>query len=501
MENSKYEKLDFSKILLKRFKKLTPVLNEYFSRVKADLNLSDEQINHKVNLLCKNVNGIKFQILPVPVIGGFDSKSHKIYLNANLFNYQQDYEKLFGVLTHELDHACSYNEEDKKSGMYKIQGDNILENNEQDIILDEMRTEIGATRRVFNDNYIDDEKMIRKTSGYNKGFTLFTTVLQNSLGINEKEFLKKSDQGRYAFDKQMESKFLDSKDYYKFMEKFSLHTSILFNEYIEKRENPSFLSDEFGESYNEFRKLSYVGLNLRMEKDILDDPNLNIDEYVKNMRYSIEENKSHFNFFEKEACRVYDHNGCCFAYTPPNKPSNAQNMLESKILYLEMLLDNKELLGDKYNDSINKITSIKEASELKDYAKEQLNLEFKDNQEIKFEKELDSKTVAKRKSEKCNSYNWNNSEIEMNLEHFLDMNKNKIWNRLMARIMRNLYPNEIDKVNYLNKKQILEKKTKNKNDQKLMDNPIKSQDEILNLDKDRIIASQNQEVQKSENIR
>jgi|GEM_PF-3110616 len=514
MENFKYEKLDFNDMFSKRYKEFTPILNEYFSRMKADSNLSEEQIDNKIILLLKNVRKIKFGILPIKYQGCFIPEKHKILLNANMFNYEQDFENVFSILTHELDHACNYDEKGKKFGMYRYdkKGNNIF--NPQDILLDEMRTDIGATRRVFNDNYIDDKKMIRKTFAY-QNFSAFSTVLQNSLGIDEKEFLQSSEQGRTAFDKQMESKFPDPEDYYKYMERFTLDTSILFN--IKMGKDKSKKSFEYNNAFKDLKTLSYIGLNLKMEKDITDNPNINFSEYLKDIKYSMEENNQNFDYTTKEfgiTNRIneilelvnkgrFEDIGTMEKVKKTKEDSlnfAEKNILESKIMYLEMLVDNKEQLGQKYNTALNKITTAEKASELVEYSKEELNLEFKDNQENQFKIELYSDIQEKRNFFKNNSYNWDNSEVIENMNCFFNINKEKKINKLYAKIVKIKFPNKLIQLNSPKHDVVQEVNSINESNKFKKDicNSIKNQEEISKLytDKVSILHNNTYEIEK-----
>ena len=228
MEISKYEKLDFSNIFYKKYREFTPILNEYFSRMKVDMNLTDKELDNKIRLMLQNVHNVKFGIMPKTLKGYFRPDKHRIVFNANLFNKDYNYEELFNIITHELDHACSYDIKNKRFGLYRYDENSKNNFNNKDIFFDELRTDLGSTRRVFNDNYVDDDKMIRHTYAY-KNFSSFSTVLQNCLGINEVEFLKLADKGRSFFDKKMESKFENPKDYQIFMEKFAINSSYMLN--------------------------------------------------------------------------------------------------------------------------------------------------------------------------------------------------------------------------------------------------------------------------------
>lgn len=499
MESYKYEKLDFSDMFLKKYKEFTPILNEYFSRMKVDLNLGDEQIYNKINLLIQNVDSISFGIVPKKYKGCFIPERHKILLNVNMFNYMKDFELLFNIITHELDHATNYDKKNKKFGMYRYNKKIGNYFNPHDELLDEIRTDIGSTRRVYNDNYTDDKKMIRKTAGY-KNFTMFSTMLQNCLGITEKEFVQSSIDGRVNFDNKMKNKFSNPKDYFKFMERFTIDTSILMNFDTANRNLILENKNIFNNTFKDLKKLSYIGLNLKLEKDILEnkDMDFNLEEYLKNIRYSIEENSKNFEFaatefsiierLSKTLHMLSNHNFqdlLNFQETRNNeKNSKAQNVLESKILYLEMLLENKEKLGDKYGNAMEKVISIKEISKLKIYSKDELKLDFRDNKEIEFKKQLDPKTVMERKKEKENTFNWDNSEVIANIKHAFNINKYKPINIVLSKIIK-----EKDE------DQFLELDTPNttvaNSFKKGIDSLTKSSDEISDLDKKEISETNN----------
>lgn len=510
MGNKNYEKLDFSDKFSERYKEFTPILNEYFSRMKADLDLSDEQIDNKVNLLLKNVKKIKFAAIPLLYKGQFRAKERKILLNASMLNYPQDSEELFNIITHELGHACSLDKQNKKFGMYRRGNGILAAYNSNDCLLDEIRTEISSTRRVYNDNYTDEEKMIRNTYGY-KNYSAFSTMLQNCLGITEKEFIQASDNGRADFDKQMETKFANPEDYKKFMEKFSMETTNILNIRLSTPKMTRGDKKIVAKSFDKLQELSYVGLNLKMEKDILDNPNMNIEEYLKNMRYSIEENSKNFEDtvavfgitdkmqeirdlarsgnFEKLMHPHLKNRG-----TKEQPKSKAQNMLESKIMYLEMLSENKELLGDKYIESACKITSIKEVSELKEYSKTELDLEFKNNEEKEFKKELDCDIIEKRKAEKEKPYVWDNKEIIDQIESFIEVSKSKKINKLYVKIIKIMYPHyqkflDSSKENGINEQIVPDKSNELKHN---ICNMTKSDMEISVIDNER--TNSNQEI-------
>ncbi len=438
MENYKYDKLDFSKVLIKRYKEFTPVINEYFSRLKVDLNFSDEEIKSKVKLLLDNVNEIKFESIREKYKGAFIPKEHKILFNLELLKFKQDYEELFHILTHELDHATNYNKKDKKFGMYRYDKRPLHGFNPNDLLLDEIRTDIGASRRVYNDKYTDDTKMIRKTKGY-KNFTVFSTMLQNCLGITEKEFIQSSKNGRDTFDKEMKTKFLDENDYTKFMEIFTTNTSIIYND--RNKETNLILENRniYKDSFDNLKKLSYIGLNLKMEKDISDNIDINLSEYLKNIRYSIEENNKNFNFASHEFAATDRLNNIIeksdiiqfddilkYVNSVKKEPkSKVQNVVESKIMYLEMLSENKSILGEKYKTAVESVISLKSIFNLKSYAKNNLKLDFQNNKEAQFEKELDPDIVAKRKNEKENIYYWDNSSVIEDMKVAFYVNEKK----------------------------------------------------------------------------
>lgn len=509
MKNKEYESLDLSKRLYKRYKQFTPILNEYFSRMKADMNLSNEEINGKIDLLLKNVKKINFGIMPNIYKGFFRPDKQRITFNANLFNTKVNYEQLFNIITHELDHACCYDEKNKKFGLYRYDKKSVTSFNPKDIFLDELKTDIGSTRRVFNNNYLDSEKMIRHTYAY-KNFSSLSTVLQNCLGISEREFLKLSDKGRTYFDKQMQQKFSNPKDYHRFIEKFALDTSLMLNIKTEKIEITPETVIDFNTAFYDLKSLSYIGLNLRMEKEILDNPNIDLNEYIKNMRYSLEENNKNFeyanegfaidDFMNSLLSRIsanYDLDMLDSSESMNNKKkreevkSKSQNMLENKILYLEMLEENKELLGDKYKEALKQIGVVKNVESLKEYAKEILHMEFKDNEEVEFRKELDNTIIEKRKAEKENPYIWDNRQVVQEIIHFFNVNKEKGINKVNAKVMLMLYP---ETKKYLN----------NSSDEKLksgvnelrrdMRKVVKSQVEISSIDKTR--EDKNLEVKK-----
>lgn len=487
-----YEKLDFSNRFLKKYKELTPVLNEYFSRLKADLELTDNQIEEKVKLLLKNVHKIGFGSVPMLYKASFNPNSKKITFSAELFNFEPDYAELFCALSHELDHACSFNLDNNKFGLYTYQEHNTKLFNPQDLLLEEIKTDLGSTRRVNNENYTDDTKMVRKVPGY-EAYSPFSTMLLNTLGITEKGFLQSADQGRELFNKQMESKFINPNDYYKFIDKFTLYTSTLLN--IDTGKDTK---NNFDVTFNNLKELSYIGLNLRMEKDIVD--NKDIDQCIKNIRYSLKENEINFNyatymFNEKHAVINTLRKNASYQYAdlyPKEKSqkeiskSNIQNLLESKILYLEMLASSKELLGTKYSNAVNKIFEFKKINDIKEYSKEELDLDFKNNNETEFDKELDSQICKIRKTDKENEYIWDNSEMTSNIEHFFETNRGKWYNRYLAMKMAKKR-NEKTKALIISnpKEDYLRKQMSDLRSQ--MHKNIKSKMEVSNIDKDNLI--------------
>lgn len=515
MGMNRYEKLDFSNIFYKKYREFTPILNEYFSRMKVDMNLSDKELKSKINLMLQNVHNVKFGVMPKTLKGYFRPDKHKIVFNANLFNTDYNYEELFNIITHELDHACSYDIQNKKFGLYRFDGDSKNKFNKKDIFFDELRTDLGSTRRVFNDNYLDDDKMIRHTYAY-KNFSCFSTVLQNCLGINEVEFLELADKGRGIFDKQMESKFANSKDYHMFMEKFAINASYMLNLKAGRIDATPENMSNFNEAFENITSLSYAALNLRMENEITNNPNIDLDKYLKNMRYSLEENEKNFNHASREFVvddtvnkilenlsnsnllnmqdlAMFENLGQK-KDTKPKLKYNAQNALENKIMYLEMLLDNKELLGDKYKEAIEKV-GVKEASTLKKYAKEKLNLEFKNNEEVEFKKELDSEVLEERKQTKENICYWDNTNIIQDISYFLNINKDKQMNKVYAKIMQKLYPESIIKAKKIAPPKGADFKKEVSGVVKSLRSAVKDQIEISNKDKDRNIV--NEEKQKS----
>lgn len=511
MKSKEYERLDLSSTLYKRYGEFTPILNEYFSRMKADMNLTDEEIDAKIELLLKNVKKIKFGIMPIIYKGYFRPDKQRIILNANLFNTNINYEQLFNIITHELDHACCYDIENRKFGLYRYDKKSVNSFNPKDVFLDELKTDIGSTRRVFNNNYIDSDKMIRHTYAY-KNFSAFSTVLQNCLGISEEEFLKISNKGRTYFDKQMEKKFTNPKDYHRFIEKFALDASIMLNIKTEKVLITMDTIADFKRAFNDIKDLSYIGLNLRMEKEILDNPDINIDEYTKNMRYSTEENKRNFEYAEKafaidelmnEILDKLSEDGILDIsnfYTSSNSStekkeikSKAQCTLENKILYLEMLQENKESLGSSYQHALKHIISAKDTTILKEYAKEELNLEFKDNSEVEFSKDLDPTTVEKRKVNKNNLYVWDNREIIGKLMHYFNVNKEKKINQLNARVMLMLYPENKKSLGKSNEEKIKDSINELRIDMRKV---VRTQAEVVDIDKKKEKEEKNIKIEK-----
>lgn len=500
MKKREYEKLDLSNRLYKRYKEFTPILNEYFSRMKADMELTDEEINIKVDLLLKNVRKINFGIMPIIYKGFFRPDKRRITFNANLFNTKVNYEQLFNIITHELDHACCYDEENKKFGLYRYDKKSVTSFNPKDVFLDELKTDIGSTRRVFNNNYADEDKMIRHTYAY-KNFSAFSTVLQNCLGITEKELLKFSDKGRVYFDEQMKTKFTNPKDYNRFMEKFALDTSVMLNIKTEKVEITPETVIEFNRAFYDLKSLSYIGLNLRMEKEVLENLDMNLDEYVKDMRYSIEQNRRNFeyanegfaidDFMNKLLSRVSDSYMFDVLDADESKNNNkekneikskSQNMLENKIMYLEMLMNNKDLIGDKYKEAVKQIAFVKNESELKKYSNEQLNLDFKDNKEEEFRKELETSIIGKRKAENEPSYSWDNRQVVEEIIHFFKINKRKGVSKINAKVMLMLYPETKKGLAASNEEKTKEGINELRSDMRKV---IRSQVEISSIDKTR----------------
>ncbi len=265
-------------------KKFYNMLNEYFSRKAYDLDMSLEEIGREVGLFLNNVDEIEFGNFEElytgeeayrASLGGFFSKDEKkISLNSMFYNSNSD-RNFFDSFAHEVSHAVAYDPENNIRGMYK----SATEKDFEGYFLEEIVTEMKASRLASNDRYSSDGMSLNLKEGYNKT-AFIATALASALGVSEKEFLQIANKGRQYFDETFSARFPSGNYYNSVMKNFlynaSVYNSCLYGQQLKMSKQDRAINT--ANSYYKIRDALNLIQDLRLQKEIASNPNMSQEQ-------------------------------------------------------------------------------------------------------------------------------------------------------------------------------------------------------------------------------
>lgn len=236
MEYKEYEKLNYDLQYKQKGypKKLWPILNEYFSRFKYEYELSDSEINERLERMISNLDKIKIgyfgESLSVDGVYNYYEKNIKIKMESTK-NEKMSLgfiDSIFHELNHVTDMSSHRDPKTKKGKIFSYDFLKFDEKNESryGICLNEVITELKSKRLFYNeknnDAKLSDEKI---ELGY-PDILFIGSMIHTTLGISEREFLKHACKGREKFDEIMREKF-DDDTYDNFINSFYHYSDIM----------------------------------------------------------------------------------------------------------------------------------------------------------------------------------------------------------------------------------------------------------------------------------
>jgi hypothetical protein len=434
MKIKDYEKLKFDDRYKQKgySKKMYPLLNEYFSRMKYEFNLSDEEVEYKLQCLLINIDKFDYtKKIPNEFknsIGLFDSSNKTITLNKNLLNGKSKL-NFFNTFCHEVNHATDYNPYSLNDGMYKKivdQNGNVTYDN-NNTCLNEIVTEMKST--LITNNERDSEKYI-KTDGY-PDLIFAGSMLSATLGVSDKEFLTVAERGREYFDDYMSSKFPSRTDYESFMNGFNIASGTLHSlKYTDCRNdftNQDLANNLFYAAEN-LKDNCLWAMNLRMQQDIALNNNINIEQYTTKQRFLLD--KIDINYKEGLRGMNFDED---VIYNLCNK-NVYDEQVQDRIMLLETLDDNKEKLSNtEYMNNIMLCGLSRNSKECLDRI--QNDYGFYPNSKTKeFDRTMDLQYVQQVLNEEYGDEKWEDPQFnEVVSKNFYENNIfKKIYNKVSS---------------------------------------------------------------------
>lgn len=265
-------------------KRFYPLINEYFTRLARVLDLSNDDIEYKLNLLLENVEYINYEMLDtsdIPVL--FDTTSRKITVNERYFIADDKKDEFFYNFVHALTHATRKDDANKILGMYNVTKKDFY----LDMCFDELITEMTANILTDNLDYSSiDESCLR--AGY-QSLIFAGDALTNALGLSKVEFLKIADYCRNEFDIYMRNNLIERNIYGKLINKYEANITAIYNLYNELTDNNEFNKAEVLTNIeNCFFNLSEVLKDIFIQRSKFEIANKQIDdlyEYAEKLKY------------------------------------------------------------------------------------------------------------------------------------------------------------------------------------------------------------------------
>lgn len=432
MKIKDYEKLEFNDRYKQKGypKKMYPLLNEYFSRMKYEFSLSDEEVEYRLQCLFLNVDKFDYtKKMPEGFegsIGLFDCSNKTISFNKNLLNSKSKL-NFFSTFCHEVNHATDYNPYTFDDGMYNkvVDQNGNVTYDMNNTCLNEIVTEMKAT--LISSNERDSEKYT-KTEGY-PDLIFAGSMLSATFGVSDKEFLSIAERGREYFDYYMSSKFPSREDYDSFMNAFNIAAGTLHSLKYTDSKNDFTEQDLVNNLFYAAENLKdncLWAMNLRMQQDIALNNNINIEEYTTKQRFLLD--KIEINY--KEGLRGMNFNEDVI-YDLCNK-NVYDEQVQDRIMFLETVDSNKDKLS--YAEYINNVM----LSGLSSNPKECLNriqndYGFYPNSKIQeFDRTMDLEYVQQVLNEEYGDENWEDPKFDEVVKE--NIYENNIFKKVYSKI-------------------------------------------------------------------
>lgn len=343
MEYKEYEKLNFNSLFkTKKYpKKVWPILNEYFSRYKSELGLSEEEINLKVDKVLSNLDIIRNDGSAHDFWNGLfipDQKEIKINME-NIKRYNLPDEQVINTIFHELNHA---GENLGKDDTTSFQQYNSNTNRFEGVAFNEIITEMKSSRLACNDraellSKTGNDREALDLTGY--GDLIFMgTMLHTALGIGEREFLGLADKGKAEFDRQMREKFPPGDETYDtFINSITYYSDMLHAiKYNENREWSEQDKQNMIQSMEGIKDHCIYAMGRRMSYEAFKNrDSLNMEQFTTKCRYELD--KIDINYKKG------------MSYILPNEEidieSTYKDDVKRKIMEFETLDKNKDKLS------------------------------------------------------------------------------------------------------------------------------------------------------------
>ena len=320
-----------------------PLLNDYLSRCASEFDLTDKDVEQKLNVLLTNLDSIEIaNDVNSNTNACYYPKDKKITLNYDGMSARNEtYLAHLCSTFHELNHVCENLSSPNSTSFMQT---NPKTGRTKGVSFNEVLTEMKAARLTMNlrqmadEGPVTDPRCMTRHYGYND-LMFVGTMVQTTLGLSEKEFLAAADKGPKYFREVMSKKFPDPAHYDLFMARINFYADSMHAIKYAKTDAPltkeemNNITNLTASIYQECLAVMDVRVSTEAAKGDIDP-----ETFSKKTRYELERLTAN-----------YEH---AIKLNTPYKPEQLKKLpvlgtLQTKIMAIETIHKNSKKLGRK----------------------------------------------------------------------------------------------------------------------------------------------------------